>query len=201
MREGGKILANLPRPFLLEMQILHFEYCRRLRMSVCCLCVVVIKSRFFTVHPRTFIFHTGDLGDIPQGYFFFWKISQNWPPQVNFWPFLTYFFKSGAVFFWLVEIISFFGFGSSWGPARVPFLNFSKICVFAPVTDFRRFSFFLNRRNLTFFVKNLHKVLCRFFFGWPLVLDMAEGHVPRCRKGVSFWFFWKSWLVKKRHGV
>ena len=25
-----------------------------------------------------------------------------------------------------------------------------------------------------------------FFFGWPLVLDMAEGHVPRCRKGVSF---------------
>ena len=153
------------------MQILHFKYCRRLRLSDVCLmsvCVSVTKSRFFTVHPRTFIFYKGDLGDIFQGYFiFFWKISQNWPPQVNFWPFLTYFFKSGAVFFWLVEIISFFGFGSSWGAPRPPFLNFSKICVFAPVTDFRRFSFFSNRRNLTFFFKNLHKVLCRFFLVGP----------------------------------
>ncbi len=73
------------------------------------------------------------------------------------------------------NLLVFSGFGSSLGAPRAPFLNFSKICVFAPVTDFRRFSFFSNRRNLTFFVKNLHKVLCRVFF-W-----LAQG--PRYCRG------------------
>ena len=32
-------LNGIALSFLLEMQILHFKYCRRLRLCVCCLCV------------------------------------------------------------------------------------------------------------------------------------------------------------------
>jgi hypothetical protein len=101
----------------------------------------------------------------------------------------------------LVQILSPFGFWTSWGVVRALFLNFSKICIFAPVTDFRRFSFFSNRRNLTFFFQKFAQSAVPFFFGWPWVLDMAEGYVPRCLEGVCFWILRKSSLAKKRHGV
>ena len=51
-----------------------------------------------------------------------------------------YFLKSGAIYSWLVQILSFFGFRSSWGAPSPSFLNFSKIFIFASVADFRRFS-------------------------------------------------------------
>ena len=111
--------------------------------SVClcvCVCVCVISCHLLLGAPRALKFGTWDPWDITyRPLFSFFKILKFDPSRSIFDLFLTYFLKSGANFFWLVQILSFFGFGSSWGVARAPFLNFSKICIFAPVTDVRRF--------------------------------------------------------------
>ena len=137
---------------------------------VCCvLCVVVvvvIACHFFLGAPRALKFETWDPWDIFSNYFFyFFKILKIDPSRSIFDLFLTYFLKSGAIFFWLVQILSFFVFRSSWGVARAPFLNFSKICIFASVTDPDGFRFFKNRPKLTFFWPTFLKVVPIFLVG------------------------------------
>ena len=131
-----------------------------------CLCVCVCdRVPFFLAGPRAFKFGTYDPWDIISNYFFyFFKILKIDPSRSIFDLFFTYFLKSGAIFFWLVQILSFFGFWTSWEVVRASFLNFSKICIFASVTDPRRFSFFKNRRKLTFFSQFCTKCCAIFFW-------------------------------------
>ncbi len=75
--------------------------------------------------------------------FLFDKIAQNWP--------FYHFLKTTAIYFWAVKILSFLGFGSSLGVARASFLNFSKIYIFASVTDVRRFSFLIKSPEIDLF--------------------------------------------------
>ena len=102
--------------FLLEMQFIAFSSIavtsvRCLLLSVCCCCLCVIACHFFLGAPRAFKFGTYDPWDIISNYFFyFFKILKIDPSRSIFDLFLTYFLKSGAIFFWLVQILSPFGF-------------------------------------------------------------------------------------------
>ena len=117
-------------PFLLEMEIFHFKYCRRLRLSFVCCCLSVIVCRFFTVHSRAQIFHTGDLVTFSRGTFFvfFSKFSNLTPPG----QFSTYFFKCGAVFFYRIYFLDFWYQSSSRCPLAPVFLIFQKYAFLPP---------------------------------------------------------------------
>ncbi len=130
----------------------------KMSVTVCRFLRFILRLRYFTQMT---------LGTFSRGTFLFLQNSRIWPFYCIFWPFLALVLKRGADFVWSVQFLSFFAWASPWGSPRCPFLNFSKICVFAPVTAVRHFSFFQNRRILPFFCKNLHKVLCRFFLAGP----------------------------------
>ena len=45
---------------------------------------------------------------------------------------------------------------------------------------------FLKSPEFDLFCQKFAQSAVPFFFGWPWVLDIAEGHVPMCLKGVCF---------------
>ena len=132
------------------------------------------------------------LGAFSGGVFFVFSKFSN---LAFLWPYLALVLKSGAVFVWSVQILSFFAWASSWAA------SFFKKMRFCARDGRPALLFFSKSPDFALFLQKSAQSAVPFFFGWPWLLDIAHGHVPRCLKGVCFGIFWKSWLAKKWHGV
>ena len=123
--------------FIIMQHILNGRHCGWLHTEIYFLQIALVID-FFGIKFHQIDFLELQRFKLIQDYFksHFFQLTFEDPPSVWIYTWESFFRIAFQVLFYAVGIL----------------LNFSKICIFASVTDVRRFSFFANRRKLTFFV-------------------------------------------------
>ena len=106
------------RPFLLEIEIFHFKYCRPVRLCVCCVLCVCNCLPFLRFILGLRYFTQGTLGTFSRGTYFVFSKFSNLTPRSIFDLFYLL-FKKRCHFLCMLQILSFFWFIRSWGAAIV----------------------------------------------------------------------------------
>ena len=140
-------------------------------VCVCCCCCCCSKAVFLRFILGLSNFTQGTLGTFPRGTFFLKNFSKL-TPQVNFWPFLTYFFKSSAVFFGWSKSLAFLDLEAHGVPLGPPFWIFQKYAFLRPWRTSDGFRFFEIAGIWPFFWKICTK--CCAVFSW-LALGLRYG--------------------------